>query len=92
MIYLLDKGCFQYDMNTAYGDLPRSKTSDKILRDKLLTLFSLWYFDLVFAHGGGGIKLPTPYFISDWRMLYTWDFAHVLSTLCSLRKCKNKIQ
>ena len=41
MIYLLDKGCFQYDMNTAYGDLTRSKTSDKILSDKLLTLFSL---------------------------------------------------
>ena len=64
-------------MNTAYGDLTRSKTSDKILHDKLLTLFSLWYFDVVFAHGAGNKIIPPPPTLFLIGECYILDVLHI---------------
>ena len=46
----------------AYGDLTRSKTSDKILRDKLLNPCPGGFFRVCFMLGGGwGVsKSPAP--------------------------------
>ena len=95
--YADDTTLYACDKNL--NDLMRNLEHDSLLslmcfEENYMTfnpISTVIFWPRICSWGGGGVKLP-PYFISDWRMLYTWNFALILSTLCSLRKCKIKIQ
>jgi len=58
--------------------------SSKVFLKNDLTIFPQEYFHVVFIQGD--VKLSAYFF--DWRMLWTWNLAQILTTLCSFKKCK----